>query len=229
MIYLIADTHFGNPQCNKVGINRMLDDCQKNDGVIYGVGDILDFFAEGPIDMMISNCVTLNRLLKLMKVWVIGNHDIELKAVKDRVIPDDASHSLIPASAGIKFMYPHYLKRIDNEYWLFVHGHLQSGYPWLYNWSDGIEKTKWMRKIARWIMKSKLSSWFSRRISNDNRMRANLGVLAKSLGASVVVYGHSHIPGYYEESGLKFVNPGGFGLSHATYEGGHFKIVKHGV
>lgn len=229
MIYLASDLHIGNDQCAEHGINRMLNECLKRGYPLYVIGDVFDFVARGPIEVFSEKCDLVRLTLQAAKLYVIGNHDEEISpfATGDR----HCLAALINPLFGTEVVKDSHTAIIDGKKWLFVHGHMQSGLPLFYKLEKVLGWSTITRKFARYVMKSKLSSYMSRHVSSQRRIVRNLLPIAKKGGYDVVVFGHTHICMAWKEHGIQWVNTGcGIGRQNfIKYDNGQFIPVDYGA
>ena len=221
-MYIVTDTHRGNPASEKTAFQQILYRCSKDNDTLLCTGDIFDFFLRSWTELLIDNYVTLGLFLSLTEHYVIGNHDIDLKPLDalDRVKrPVDLN------GFDVKFHYPSLTMEVDGTKWLVTHGHLYGLFGWMFRLLDNelVERPPMIRKISRWLVRGSLLHKASMSQVYNNSIRNSLVKEAKRIGAEVVVFGHTHQQQIIEQDGIVVLNAGdGMRGEYAVYDNGKF-------
>lgn len=121
-IFVVSDLHIGDsgPRDNfAVGdrreqFNKFLDYVEQQNGEIFIIGDLFEFWQSNFSEVIINNLPLLNRLSDLKTTYIIGNHDADLKAF---IKKDFLNHPFFES------MKEPFSRTINSRKFKFMHGH----------------------------------------------------------------------------------------------------------
>ncbi len=213
-IFAISDLHLGDggPRDNfDIGIRTrelvaFLDYVEDSDGEIVIVGDFFELWQSNISEVLTHRVWLLDRLAKMNAVYVLGNHDIDLRYFINR--EGWLSH---PFFNRMRMSYYTYMG--DRLFW-FIHGHHVD--PYCVSDTPGIGRisaiytglkedrnggamlneyqTVESKVLGRLGKLSRLRNWFAGKPSLAIQMNRKLENMP--MAVDVIVCGHTHKPGH---------------------------------
>lgn len=214
-LFAISDLHLGDggPRDNftpdkEAELNRFLDFVElQRDPKLVICGDLFELWQANISRVLMHRLGLLDRLARLGAIYVLGNHDIDLKYFVGQ--PGWLGHPFFQT------MCLSYETKFAGRRYAFIHGHEADPYcrsedPGLGRITaiySGLKETRHggpMRTKYRTVEQcsvgrlERLVNFLGRLVGKPNRRKAmnrELQVLAKAIGADTLVCGHTHFPG----------------------------------
>lgn len=222
-IFCVSDLHMGDggPRDNFAHMSggrreqefiSFLDYVESQDGKLYIVGDLFELWQGNVSQVLTCRVGLLDRLAMMGAMYLLGNHDIDLRYF-------DSRNGVSLAHPLLRNLKLEWTIEVNGKRVLMIHGHEQDKYcrsdvPGLGRISaiySGLredrngsplygkygEQTVEARSLSRW---DRLSNFARRCVGEPNHSQimrqAILGTYVKSK-CSALIYGHTHEPGQF--------------------------------